>query len=249
MRQDSLAAIEKARADSAAAIERARMDSIARADSIAREAQFQREQRRGGMLFGGSGFYIGLAGGATSPMGDLEDLGYGTGFEVNVPIGWHKPGNALGLRLDLGYSKFDGAEFVNGPVILANSDPKIWSATLNATLKFPLNENRTTNLYAVGGGGLYAFRNFGATSALGGFLGNDVLDPQDEAGNETTINKWGANGGLGLEFGVGGASLFLESRFVNVFANRDDDFDFNEFFGDRSNHVRWVPIVLGVNFR
>jgi hypothetical protein len=79
-------------------------------------------------------------------------------------------------------------------------------------------------------------------------LGNDVLDNDDE-NDERSITKLGANFGAGLEFGIGPAAIFLESRWVNVFANRDDDLDFNEFFGDRSRHVRWMPLVLGVTFR
>jgi len=75
-----------------------------------------------------------------------------------------------------------------------------------------------------------------------------VLDNNDE-NDEKSITKLGASMGAGIEFGVGPAAIFFESRWVNVFANRDEDLDFNEFFGNRSKHVRWVPLVLGISFR
>jgi hypothetical protein len=34
-----------------------------------------------------------------------------------------------------------------------------------------------------------------------------------------------------------------------VFANRSESLIASEFVGDRANHVRWVPITLGVTFR
>jgi hypothetical protein len=88
----------------------------------------------------------------------------------------------------------------------------------------------------------------GSRSSLNALLGTDVLDANDEVG-EKNKTKFGVNGGAGLEFGVGPAAIFLESRWVNVFANRKQDLTFDEFFGDRSKHIRWVPLVLGVSFR
>jgi hypothetical protein len=253
-RADSIAAVERIRADSIARIEAARRDSIARADSIAREEQLRVQRMRDRYLFNGSGWYIGISGGTANPTGDLEDLGYGTGVSLAVPIGWHPRSTLFGVRLDLGYSQFDGNSFTGlgsggAPVTLDNADPRILSAVLNLTARMPLNSSRSLNLYGVGGAGLYHFRSYGPSSALGGFLGNDVLDPADES-VERTRNKLGAQVGAGLEFGLGPASLFLESRLVNVFADRDDNVQFRDFFGDnRGKDVRWVPIVLGFNFR
>jgi hypothetical protein len=213
----------------------------------------RREQMRSGTLFGGSGWYMGFSAGTSNPSGDFRDLGYGNGFNVNVPIGYHKPNQLLGVRLDLSYNQFNGttATFVGGggaPVTLSNSDPRVLSAALNATLRFPLNSSRTTAIYALGGGGVHHFQNYGPSSALSGYLGNDVLDENDET-EEVSKTKWGFHAGGGLEFGIGMASLFLESRVVDVFADRGDNVEFDNLFGRRGNHIRWIPIVLGVNFR
>ena len=250
-RTDSIAAVERRRADSLAVIERARADSVARADSIARELEAHR-QYMSRYRFGGNGWYLGVGGGASAPTGDFQDLGYNSGFDVNVPIGWHKPNSFLGARLDLGYSRFRGENFLGqgtNAVTLVNANPQVYSATLNLTAALPLNFIRNVSFYGVGGAGLYHFRNMGTASALGGFLGNDVLNT-NEANNKTSLSKIGAQIGAGLDWTVGTSSIFLESRFVNVFADRDDNVQFRDFFGDnRSNTLKWVPIVVGVKIR
>jgi hypothetical protein len=172
-------------------------------------------------------------------------------MNISIPIGWHNPASLFGFRLMLNYNQFNGGPFTTGgtsPVVLSNPDPKVYSAELNLNMRFPFNARKTSSLYLVGGGGLYMFRNFGQGSALGAYLGNDVLDPEDSA-NESTINKWGVNGGAGLEFGIGTSSIFLESRLVNVFAGRDDEPTFDSILGERGTSVRWVPLILGFTIR
>lgn len=253
MRSDSIAAIERARQDSIAAVERARMDSIARADSIAREEQLRKQRMRDRYLFNGTGWYLGVSAGSVMPKGDFERIGYGNGFTVNVPIGYHSRSHLLGARLDLGYSQFSGNSFTGtssgSPTTLNNSDPKVFSAVANLTMRLPINASRSVNLYGVGGGGLYTFRSFGKSSSLAGFLGNDVLDSHDEA-VENTRTKFGAQAGAGIDFGVGPTSIFLETRWVSVNADRGDNVQLSDFFGDtRGKSVRWVPIVVGLTFR
>jgi hypothetical protein len=229
-----------------------RNDSIARANAVvsppvATEQNMPMSRTR---KLPGS-FYIGLAAGGNSPSGDLEDLGYDSGLNISVPIGWHNPSSVFGFRLMLGYNQFNGASFSSGgtsPVILSNPDPKVYSAELNLNMRFPFNERRTSSVYLSGGGGMYMFRNFGQGSALAGYLGNDVLDPNDEA-NESAITKWGVNGGAGLEFGIGTSALFLETRLVNVFAGRDDEPNFDSVFGERGTSVRWMPLIIGFTIR
>lgn len=250
MRADSVARVEKQRTDSIAAIERARADSVARADSIAAARQAEMSRYR----FGGNGWYVGLAAGASAPTSDFKNLGYNSGFALSVPIGWHRPNNALGVRFDFGYSRFSGRSFTGtipagSAVTLSNPNPQVLSGTVNLTLATPMSLMRNVRLYAVGGGGLYHFRSFGGASALGGFLGNDVLQ-SNEVNNKVTRNKFGAQIGGGLDWTVGTSAVYIESRFVNVFADRNDNVALNDFFGDnRSKTLKWVPIVVGVKIR
>ena len=246
-RTDSLARIEQARTDSISRIEQMRNDSIARANApvVEQNMPVPRTRRLPGS------FYIGLAAGSNSPSGDIEDLGYDSGLNISVPIGWHNPSSVFGFRVMLGYNQLSGASFTTvgaSPVVLSNPDPKVYSAELNLNMRFPFNERRTSSVYLTGGGGVYMFRNFGRGSALAAYLGNDVLDPDDSA-NESTINKWGINGGAGLEFGIGTSSLFLETRLVNVFAGRDDEPNFDSAFGERGTSVRWMPLIIGFTIR
>lgn len=251
-RSDSIAAVERARADSVARVEAMRRDSVARADSIA-AAEEARRRELARYRFGNNGWYVGIGAGASAPTADFKNLGYNSGLNVHVPIGWHRDNAALGVRFDLTYNRFSGRDFtgsapVGSAVTLQNPNPQVLSATFNVTLATPLTLIRNVRLYGVGGGGLYHFRDFGGSSALGGFLGNDVLTT-NEPNNKTTRTKFGAQVGGGLDWTVGTSSVYLESRFVNVFADRDDDVQFRDFFGDRSGSVRWVPIVLGVKIR
>lgn len=252
MRADSIARVERMRADSIARVEAARRDSIARADSIAAAEEAYRQYMARYRL-GGNGWYVGLAAGASAPTGDFQNLGYNSGLNVNVPIGWHKENSFLGVRVDLGYNRFSGNTFLgnnNGtPVTLTNANPQVFSASLNLTAALPFTPVRNVSLYGVGGGGIYHFRDMGRGSALGGFLGNDVLTT-DEGTNQATINKVGANIGAGLDWTVGTSSVFVESRLVHVFADRDDDVALRDFFGEnRANGLRWVPITIGVKIR
>lgn len=242
-RNDSIANVERMRRDSIAAVEAARRDSIARADSIAAQ-----DRLRG---FDGSSWHVGLAAGTAAPTGDFKNIGYNSGIDLNVPIEWHRPRSFLGVRMDLGYSQFNASTFRglgSNPTVLSTNDPKVFTATLNLTGNLPLTQSRRVVLYAMGGGGVYHFRSVGAT-ALGGFLGNDVFTNPDPS-VDNNVTKLGAQAGGGLKFGIGRTALFVESRLVNVFADRDENVQFRDFFGEnRSKGVRWVPINIGVTIR
>jgi len=249
-RRDSVARAEQARADSISRAEAARTDSITRVDPAA-GAAIVNEQNTSSRSSSLGNFYYGLAAGAAAPISDVERLGYGTGWNISVPLGWHNPSSLFGIRLLLGYSQFTGEGFTTGgatPLVLNNVDPKVYSAELTLNMRFPFNERKTSAIYLLGGGGFHMFSNFGENSTLGAYLGNDLLDPNDEA-NESTITKFGVSGGAGLEFGIGRSSLFLESRIVNAYTGRDDSPSFDNAFGSRSTTVRWVPLILGVTIR
>jgi opacity protein-like surface antigen len=253
MRRDSIAAVERARADSIAAVEaaraaaeKARLDSIAAVEAARRAEQLRLEQLRNRYLFNQSGWYLGLAAGSAMPQDDFDEVGYGSGWNITVPIGYQRLNQALGFRLDLGYSEFGGGTFSPAsplrPVI-SNSDPSVFSASMNLTLRFPFTKSRTSAIYGLGGGGYYQFNDIGFQSGLAGIMGEDPV-PGGEFDN--SVGKFGWNVGAGVEFGVGLAAIFLESRFENVIGKDDDDF--TNFYGARSDNVRWVPIILGVKF-
>ena len=250
-RGDSIVRGEQTRTDSISMSEQQRNDSIARVSPRITPVTSEPQAMPGRNRRLPGSFYMGLAAGSALPTGDLQNLGYDRGMSISLPFGSHNPEALFGWRLMLGYNQFNGASFTTSgdtPAVLSNPDPKVYSAEFNLNARFPFNERKTSSVYLTGGGGVYLFRNFGTGSALGAYLGNDVLDPND-SDSESTLNKWGMNGGAGLEFGIGTSSLFFETRLVNVFAGRDDEPNFDSAFGKRGTSVRWMPLILGFTIR
>ncbi|MDF2771567.1 MAG: hypothetical protein K0S86_1061 [Geminicoccaceae bacterium] len=237
MRQDSIT-----RADSMARLERMRQDSIAR-DSAARADSMARAQRDttvrtdtirtpGTEMMTSDAFsvrrgswYLGLGGGPNVPVGVVEDV-YKTGFNVTVPIGWQPQQSAFGIRFDLSYSRLNGRDDLGAAV--QPDDPNIWSATANATLDlFRFGDSQRGALYLVGGGGVFRFTDF---------FNTDRSDNEPESAFEgDPVTKAGLTGGAGLAFPIGGASLFVESRYTNAFTDGEN--------------TRWVPVVIGLKWR
>jgi hypothetical protein len=175
----------------------------------------------------GSGFWIGVGGGATVPIGNLHnDGGYKTGWNVTVPIGWQSTNTPWGLRLDLSYDRLNGSTISSAPVSVTVSDAKVWSGTLDLTLQFPFGSSGSS-FYLMGGGGVHHFTGLGTLNGAP-FPGGSPL----VSSTNGKLTRAGVNGGAGLNFGFGRAKLFLESRFVSVFTK-----------GKNSNYV---PIILGV---
>ena len=174
----------------------------------------------------GRGFWLGVAGGASVPMGSLHDGGYDTGWNVTVPIGWQSSSTPWGLRLDLSYNRLNGGTIATAPVNVTLSDANIWSGALDLTLQFPFGSSGSS-FYLMGGGGIHHFTDVGNDNGVAVIDGTSLSSSADNS-----LTKAGVNGGLGFNFGFGRAKLFLESRFVSVFTE-----------GKNSNYV---PIILGV---
>lgn len=237
MRRDSIAAAEKARQDSIAAAEKARQDSIARADSIAQaEALAIRMRRWAG------GAYIGIAGGATMTTGDLSNSanidvaggnpsgGYGTGWNITVPIGWDFTGNPFGLRIDGSWGRLAANNFTSSGSSYHPSDLNV--AQLNGDVKLRVPLGRTySRFYVLGGGGVSRFYGYSTTPLTGG---NTV-----SFGNAS--NKWGWNAGGGFNFNFGRMTgLFLEARYMSFSTDANTGFPYT------SAHT--IPIILGIQF-
>ena len=210
--RDSIARAEQMRQDSIMRVEQARRDSIARADSI-RMAQEQ-------AWYSARGFFIGIAGGVAMPQGDFDDF-YDNGFNITIPMGWQRPLNPLGVRLDLSYDNFNGAVFEDPLGDIEFDDATVWSAMLDAKwllsfgtpdLSTPV--RRRNGLYLLGGGGVHRFADFG-----------------DDANDETAF---GLNGGVGYQFSWGMTSLFLEGRYISAFTDEEN--------------TNYIPVILGITF-
>ena len=194
-------------------------------------------------LFGNSGFYVGAGAGTAVPFNLLSDMGYDSGFDLTIPIGWQRPSRTLGIRATLAFDQVHAdvaSANVTAPAMLGSApDPKIYTGTVDAVLKFPIGqlarEGRGLSLYTVGGGGVYLFRGFGGATELGNVLGGDKI------GNSAkNVHKWGVNAGAGMEYGLGPTAVFVESRWVNVFTKGSQA---------GNDYLRWIPISVGVTLR
>ena len=183
-------------------------------------------------LFGNSGFYVGFGGGTGHTSGTLREIGYESAPQLTVPIGWHKLGSMLGIRTEWSMQRLEGVAVPN----FFNTDPTVFSGTALVTLNFPINAAKSNNLYVMGGGGFYQFRNFGNTSTLA----NKFSTSLDDADSET---KWGFNAGAGVEFHIlGASSLFFQTSMTNVAADQGT-------LGEEGRNLRWMPITIGFLLR
>ena len=205
----------------------------ARAAALAEQvAQWDRKWNHliNGSLFGHSGFFIGLGTGVNFSTGTLHNVGYGTGLNVAMPFGWSKPGNLFGLRGELGVQSFEGRVMPG----FQNIDPRLYTATAQVMMNLPFNEAKTNLLYLMGGAGAYMFDRVGESSTLNNRMGD----------SNGRVTKLGLTGGAGLEFHILGAtSLFVQSSFTNVFAEKPVNTP------GSSGNLRWVPLVAGITLR
>ena len=236
-RADSLNRIEQARRDSIMRDSTARADSMKRPTDTTTKTTTTADTIRTpvtpttmssesyGMRRGG--WYLGLGAGPNVPTGAVNDF-YKTGFNVEVPIGYQPMSSPLGFRIDLGYSRFNGREAGTNGLTAQPDDPNIWSATANLTLDLmKFGQDRRGALYLVGGGGVFRFTDFFNTDRSD----NDV----SSAFEGSPVTKGGLTGGAGLALPVGGASLFVESRYTTAYTEGEQ--------------TRWVPVVIGLKWR
>lgn len=184
-------------------------------------------------LFGNSGFYIGLGTGASYTSGTLRNIGYESAPLISMPIGWHKPGSMLGLRTEWTLARLEGVADAG----FFNPDPTVASGVALATVNFPINSAKSNNIYLMGGGGFYMFRDFGTISGLA-----DKFSGSDESSGDTET-KWGFQAGAGLEIHVlGASSLFVQTSLTNIAADRGTA-------GEEGRNLRWMPVIVGFQLR
>jgi hypothetical protein len=183
----------------------------------------------------GNGFYVGVGGGANFPQNELRDT-YNVGPSANLQLGIDPVTSPIGLRLNVGYNRLNGRTLAQaGATQLEIASSNLYSALLDAKLRLPFGRlfGATSGLYAVGGGGVTYFQNYQRfEAATGTTVGQPVVSRRLVDSGDAT--RFAANGGLGLDFGIGAASLFAEGRYVRVFTRgRDSNF---------------IPVTLGLRF-
>jgi hypothetical protein len=171
-------------------------------------------------------FYWGLDGGAAIPTSEMN-ISQNPGYTVGALLGWDAAQLPLGLRLDGGYTRFDDEDdFLctgAGCSALDVNTPELWHASFDLKLRLP---TTGTHLYGVGG---VTWNRFRGVNFIDDTNNNELVF----SSNDWT-SKWGGNIGGGVNFGFGGANLFIESRVqAMTIANQTQTY---------------VPIILGFTF-
>ena len=182
-------------------------------------------------MVAGGRFYWGLGGGGAIP-GDNLDNGFDTGFNATLLTGWQAYGSPWGVRLDATYNQLSGGTFSG----VEFDDASVISGMLDATFDVPWGAAARSGIYLLGGVGIHRIGGFDLDDEDVDDLldrNNDGEPDEPEIITESSTD-FGVNAGLGFRFGVGGANLFLEGRWVNVFTEVND--------------TRMFPIVLGLTF-
>jgi hypothetical protein len=159
-----------------------------------------------------------LGGGLGVPLGDFDDaakLGWhGLAALSFVPEGW-----PVGIQFDGSYQQFS-LDDAAAPAGFTDLKTRFIMGTGNIVFKFKTSEESTFRPYLLGGVGVYNTK----------VTGQD--DPGDVLGGGET--DFGINGGAGFDFKAGGAGLFIEGRFHNVFTS--------------GSNTQFIPISVGIRF-
>lgn len=226
MRRDSIAIAERQRQDSIAAADEARQDSIARTQNRSRSNEQLRMARRHN-----SGFYMGIAGGSTMPMGELKDNvsnSYDMGWNVTVPFGWDFGSFPLGLRFDLAMDNLMGKTSLVDAFGNPMSNVAIYSGSGGLKLNLPIFRT-ASRFYLMGGAGAHRITGY-ATS----------VDSTETIMTAKTNVGW--YGGAGLNFRFGRTALFVESRYINIEPKQPVPAGF------AYAKANYIPIILGFQF-
>ncbi len=230
MRRDSIEVAERQRQDSIAAADAARQDSITRSQGRARSREDLRVARSRN-----SGFYMGIAGGSTMPMGDLKtsiNNSYLTGWNVTMPFGWDFSGFPLGLRFDLAMDNLTakGNFLDSGGNPVQGRNVAIFSGSGGLKLNVPIFRT-TSRFYLLGGAGAHRITGY-ATAANGTDSAQTIKDAKTNVG-------W--YGGAGLNFRFGKTALFLESRYINIDTKQPP-------VGFAYKKTNYLPVIMGFQF-
>jgi hypothetical protein len=161
------------------------------------------------------GIQFSLAGGVSLPSGEYNTIAK-TGWSAGA--GLLLGSKALGLQIDANYGHFPlDASGAGGSFDVGQ---RFTFGTVDVAYRFQTSAESRFRPYVLGGAGVYNSKATGSDADLFG-----ASSPTD----------FGLNAGAGFDYVAGGATLFLEGRFHNIFS-------------DPSN-TQFIPLTIGVRFR
>jgi opacity protein-like surface antigen len=179
-----------------------------------------------------------VGGGFTEPLGRTGtkldpgwNISAGAGYNFNSYIGALVQFNDM--QSDIKRATLNHVGFPGG-------DVNLWSLTLDPIVH--THPRGPVDLYFIGGGGLYHWRQEFTAPDVAAFTGFDpffgffqAAVPVQDVLSSYSVNKPGVNGGLGLSFGTRwNVKVYAEARYHRV------------IFGDR--HADMLPVTFGIRW-
>ena len=171
------------------------------------------------MLVGAStlhaqGAEFSLGGGIANPLGTFNDFTK-LGWMGLAAISFVPTGSPLGIQIDGQYQQF--------PFDAGGGHDRFLIGTGNLVYKFKTSEDTKFRPYLIAGGGVYNYKATGSSTVSG------------NVSTTGSTTKFGVNAGAGFDYKAGGgAGLFVEGRFHNVFRTGSD--------------ISFIPITVGIRF-
>jgi hypothetical protein len=156
------------------------------------------------------GAQFSLGGGVDMPLGVFND-GFKTGFHGLAGVSFTPPAWPVGIQVDGTYSQYSD----DTPLDIKE---QLIYGTGNLVYTFKTAETSKFHPYLIGGGGVY----------------NAKPKGDDVPSGVSSETKFGINVGAGFDIKAGGAGLFAEGRFHDVFTNGEN--------------LKFIPITVGVRF-
>jgi len=178
------------------------------------------------------GLYFGLAGGASFPAANSNDAAK-PGWRVEVPFGIDPKNSPLGLRFNLGYSKYDPHSYYANVA----PSPTLMNADADLKLRIPGVDIWRAHfaVYGVAGGTYNRYKDMAEIGRTGVSIGESAITTSPLLLPSNPDHDWrntfGWNAGGGAQLGFGATNLFIESRYSRF---------------EHNATVSHVPLVLGV---
>jgi len=184
-------------------------------------------------------FAFNVGGGFTEPLGNTGTrLNRGWNVEAGAGFNFHPNFGALvqfnDNQFNINSATLTGLGFPGG-------DVNVWSATLNPIIH--TNPRGPVDLYFIGGGGLYHWRQQFTQPTVAVFTGFDpffgfyrAAVPVNQVLTSYSVNKPGVNGGIGLAFGTKwNAKFYAEARYHRMIFGED-------------KHADYLPVSFGIRW-
>jgi hypothetical protein len=163
-----------------------------------------------------------------------------TGWNFNGGVGYNFT-SYVGLMGQFDYNQLDINRAELNALGFPGGDVNMWSLTLDPIVH--THPRGPVDLYFIGGGGLYHRRQEFTQPSSAVFTGFDpffgffpVAVPTTQVLTSYSVNKPGANGGIGLSFGTRWhVKFYAEARYHRMFLGSD-------------RHTDYLPVTFGLRW-